>query len=276
MQNNRPFSFIKGDGYTTLRLIGSLEHEHLAPYEKEIPEHLSDPCPHFVVNCEHLSGLSKGWIRALLKLKGDLKKYNKEIRLILVKNNLAEILHNEGIDTAFKYAPGLREALVDLGLVTKKMLDTDFINPFLNATLNVLKVQAGVDAKPGKIFVKSDQHKNMGDISGVIGLVSDTFNGTVNITFPEKVFLQIVSGMLGEEYTELTKDIVDAAGEITNMIFGQAKVILNEKGYGIKTAIPSVVSGKNHSLEALTKGPVVVVPFESSKGSFFVEICLSA
>lgn len=60
------------------------------------------------------------------------------------------------------------------------------------------------------------------------------------------------------------------------MTFGQAKVILNEKGYGIKTAIPSVVSGRNHSLETLTKGPIVVVPFESSKGNFFVEICLSA
>ena len=198
------------------------------------------------------------------------------MRLILVKPPLIAHFKKEGVDTSFKYSAGLREALVDLGLVTKKMLDTDFINPFLNATLNVLKIQAGVEAKAGKIFLKKDSQKSMGSISGVIGLVSDSFNGSVNITFPEDVFLKVVSGMLGEEYTELSQEITDAAGEITNMIFGQAKVILNEKGYGIKTAIPSVVSGKDHSLEALTKGPIVVVPFESSKGSFFVEICLSA
>lgn len=276
MQNTLPFSFLKGDGYVTLRLVGYLDEDQIKTYEASLALYLLDPCPHFIINCEHLSEFSKGWIRALLKLKADLKTYNKEMRLILVKNPLLALLKKEGVDTSFKYSPGLREALVELGLVTKKMLDTDFINPFLNATLNVLKIQAGVEAKAGKIFLKSDDKKNSGDISGVIGLISDSFSGSVNITFPEKVFLEIVSGMLGEEYTEMSQDIVDAAGEITNMIFGQAKVILNEKGYGIKTAIPSVVSGKNHSLEALTKGPIVVVPFESSKGSFFVEICLSA
>ena len=276
MQNSLPFSFIKADGYVTLRLVGSLDDDQIKLYESGLALYLVDPCPHFIVNCEHLSFLSKGWIRALLKLKADLKNYNKELRLILIKTPIVNQLKKEGIDTSFKYAAGLREALVELGLVTKKMLDTDFINPFLNATLNVLKVQAGVEAKAGKIFLKSEEQKSIGDISGVIGLVSDSFNGSVNITFPEKVFLQIVSGMLGEEHTEMSQDIVDAAGEITNMIFGQAKVILNEKGYGIKTAIPSFVSGKNHSLEALTKGPIVVVPFESSKGDFFVEICLSA
>ena len=276
MQNNLSFSFIKGDGYVTLRLVGSLDDDQIKLYDAGLALQLTDPCPHFIVNCEHLSFLSKGWVRALLKLKADLKTYNKEMRLIQVKPPIVAQLKKEGIDSSFKYAAGLREALVDLGLVTKKMLDTDFINPFLNATLNVLKVQASVDAKPGKVFVKTDAQKSVGDISGVIGLVSDSFSGSVNITFPEKVFLEIVSGMLGETYTEMSQDIIDAAGEITNMIFGQAKVILNEKGYGIKTAIPSVVSGKNHALETLTKGPIVVVPFESSKGSFFVEICLSA
>jgi len=276
MQNSLPFSFIKGDGYVTLRLVGSLDDDQVKLYESGLALYMMDPYPHVIVNCEHLSFLSKGWIRALLKLKADLKNYNKELRLILVKTPIVNQLKKEGIDSSFKYAAGLREALVELGLVTKKMLDTDFINPFLNATLNVLKVQAGVEATAGKVFLKTDAQKSIGDISGVIGLVSDSFSGSVNITFPEKVFLQIVSGMLGEEYAEMSQDIVDAAGEITNMIFGQAKVILNEKGYGIKTAIPSVVSGKNHSHETLTKGPIVVVPFESSKGNFFVEICLSA
>ena len=81
--------------------------------------------------------------------------------------------------------------------------------------------------------------------------------------------------MLGEEYQEISKDIIDGAGELTNMIFGQAKVTLNQKGYGIQTAIPSVISGKNHSLSALTKGPIVVIPFSTEAGPFFIEICVS-
>jgi len=155
------------------------------------------------------------------------------------------------------------------------MLDTEFINPFLKGALHVLKVQANVTAEQGKIYLKKDGDKLVGDISGVIGIVSDNFNGSVIISFPEKTFLKVMSGMLGEEYTEISKDILDGAGEITNMIFGQAKITLNEKGYGIKTAIPSVVAGKDHSLTSLSKGPIVVVPFTSSAGDFFIEICVS-
>jgi chemotaxis protein CheX len=61
--------------------------------------------------------------------------------------------------------------------------------------------------------------------------------------------------MLGEEYTKIDQELVNGAGELTKMIFGQVKIVLNEKGYGIKTTIPSVISGKDHSLSALTKGP---------------------
>ena len=82
--------------------------------------------------------------------------------------------------------------------------------------------------------------------------------------------------MLGEDFQEISKDIIDGAGELTNMIFGQAKVSLNQKGYGIQTAIPSVISGKNHTLSALTKGPVVVIPFSTESGPFYVEVCVSS
>lgn len=210
MQSILPFSFIKDDGYVTLRLIGSLDDDQIKLFEASLALQMSDPCPHFIVNCEHLSFFSQGCLRAMLKLKGDLESYNKEMRLIMVKTPIINQLKKDAIDSSFKHSAGLREALVELVLVTEIKLDTDLINPFLNATLNVLKIQAGVEAKPGKIFMKSDAQKSIGDIFGVIGLVSDSFSGLVNITFPEKVFLEIVSGMLGETYTEMSQDIVDA------------------------------------------------------------------
>ncbi len=155
------------------------------------------------------------------------------------------------------------------------MFDINFVNPFLSATLKVLKIQAQVTAEPGKVFVKKPGDKLKGDVSGVIGIVCEKFNGSVVISFPEKTFLNVMSNMLGEEYTELTQDILDGAGEITNMIFGQAKVTLNERGYGINIALPQVISGKEHSLSTSSKGATVVIPFTSSAGDFFVEICTS-
>lgn len=271
----KSYQIVLAEGYITVRLIGNCDVNNIGDFEKDLTSYISDPFPHLVVNCEHLTSISKDWIRVLLKMQVDLKQVNRGVRLILLNSALLQVLKREGVDTAFKQAPTLREALVQFGLVTKKMLDTDFINPFLTATLFVLKTQARVSAEPGKIFLKKDGDKFFGDISGVIGIVSDAFNGSVVISFPEKTFLKVVSGMLGEEITKLSSENIDGAGEITNMIFGQAKVVLNEKGYGIKTALPSVVTGKDHAVLALTKGPVVVLPFTSNAGEFFVEICLS-
>ena len=142
--------------------------------------------------------------------------------------------------------------------------------------MKVLSIQAQIKVTAGKIYRKDEQKSFMGDISGVIGLVSESFSGSVVVTFPAATFLKIMSNMLGETFTEINKDIQDGAAEITNMIFGHAKTQLNERGYGIKTALPSVVVGKDHTVQSLSQGPHFVVPFESDSGPFFVEICLSA
>lgn len=275
MNDKATFEITSLEGYLNITLRGDCNPSSTPEFEKQLNLKLTEPLPHVAINCEHLELISKDWLRSLLKVQSQIKTNGKQMLLILVQPDLMKMFKREGLDAALKFAPNLRDAMVSFGLETKKTFNTDFINPFLNATLHVLKVQASIEAQPQKIYLKKNGESLTGDISGLIGIVSDSFNGSVVISFPEKTFLNIMSGMLGETFTELSKDILDGAGEITNMIFGQAKTVLNEKGYGIKIAIPSVISGKNHSLSAMTNGPIVVIPFESAAGKFFVEICLS-
>lgn len=271
----KTYQIINSDSYITIRLSGVCDAFNVKPFQAALIPYLKDPWPHVIFNCENVDTLSIDWARAFLTIQTNLKAQNKAMRLVQVNADTKKLFKENGLDLSFKIMTNLREALSDLGLVTKRMLDTEFVNPFLTATLHVLKVQAQIEANAGKIYLKKPEDKFVGDISGIIGIVSESFNGSVIISFPAPTFLKVMGGMLGEVYTEINQDIMDGAGEITNMIFGQAKIVLNEKGYGIKTALPSVVTGKDHSLSTATKGPVVVVPFTSSAGDFFVEICLS-
>lgn len=267
----------RSEGYITLKLNGSFEDGEAKQVQAEVfPKILEDPKCHVVINCQNLSEISLTFTRCLLQLQREVKNFNKLLRLILVNEKIRAYLKQQGVEVALPSAPSLREALVDFGLATKKALDVNFINPFLTGTMNALKIQANTDAKPGKLFKPDETNsEHFGDISGVIGMVSDTFNGSVVISFPASTFLKIISRMLGEEYTEITKDIQDGAGELTNIIFGQAKAILNEKGYSLKTAIPSVICGKDHSVKNITTGPRVIVPFTTDVGDFYIEICMS-
>ncbi len=260
---------------TIVELGEVLTSNDIKDFDKDL-ESLQHSVHHVIVNFNVVESISHDWLRSLLRLQMGLKKKKLELRIAHASVAIRSYLKKEGVDTAFTMYESINDAVQDIVLPPKPTLNTDFINPFLDATLRVLDVQANVKAKAGKIVVKKKWDEFTGDVSGIIGVVSDSFNGSVVISFPEQTFLKIVSSMLGEEYHEINKDILDGAGEITNMIFGQAKVNLNEKGYGIKIALPSVVHGKNHSLSSQTQGPIVVIPFESTAGIFHVEICLSA
>lgn len=261
----------KHKDYSLLYLPNTLDAHTCRSFDEQIAE---IPGSHVVVHCGNHTTIPKDWLRALMKVHLSLKAEGKALKLIHANPMLLNHLKREGVDAIFGIARDMNEAIQQLGCGKKKTMDIEFVDPFLTATVQVLKVQAGIEASAGKVGLKKAGESTGGDISGVIGIVSDSFHGSVVISFPEKTFLKVMSNMLGEECTEINKDIVDGAGELTNIIFGQAKITLNEKGFGIQTAIPSVVSGKNHILSAQTKGPVVVVPFESSAGSFFIEICL--
>lgn len=151
-------------------------------------------------------------------------------------------------------------------------MDAKIVNPFINATLNVLETMAFVKAESGKPYLKNDDIAQ-GDVSGVIGFTGEA-NGTLSITFDELCILKIVSSMFGEEMTEINEEIADAVGELTNMISGQARKELEEVGKKYQAAIPTVITGKNHKLETKTQGPKIAIPFKTEFGSFTIEVCL--
>ena len=76
------------------------------------------------------------------------------------------------------------------------------------------------------------------------------------------------------EIGAINGDIKDAVGEITNMVSGVARKHLGSDGFNIAAAIPTVVSGKNHSIIHLLGGPSIIIPFTIDAGPFVVDICL--
>lgn len=151
-------------------------------------------------------------------------------------------------------------------------MDVKLINPFINATLNVLKTMAHVKATAQKPYLKKTDFA-VGDISGVVGFTGEA-HGTVSITFDEACILSIVSSMFGETLTEINHEIEDAVGELTNMISGQARKELEEANMVFHGAIPTVISGKQHRLLSMAKGPKIAIPFQTDAGGFTIEVCL--
>lgn len=153
-------------------------------------------------------------------------------------------------------------------------MDVNIINPFITSAINVIQTMAFTPVTPGKPKVKED-NSTFGAVTGLIGLAGENCAGNMVISFDEKAILAIVGKMLGEEIPGINKDVVDAVGELTNMISGGAKSELAEMGYVIRMSIPVMIVGRELELSQLTKRPVLAIPMSIAEGAFVIEAQLS-
>lgn len=128
----------------------------------------------------------------------------------------------------------------------------------------------GLEITPGEI---QDRHSTIirHEVSGIIGL-SGALAGDVIVSFDEQVAIRATGVLLGQEPGELDNDVVDAVGELTNMIAGSAKGIL--ESYNMRLALPTVILGKGHRVGFKSGVDPIAMPFESPWGTIHVEVGL--
>ena len=153
-------------------------------------------------------------------------------------------------------------------------MDANLINPFIESTQKVLSTMAQTDSTADKPYLKNNT-TTWGVVTGIIGMAGDEYSGNMILSFDEPCILDIVSKMLMEQFTSLTPDVIDAVGEITNMITGGTKNLLSDQGMKFEMATPLVISGRNVELKQLSPASVLVIPFETSAGKFVVEANLA-
>ncbi len=151
-------------------------------------------------------------------------------------------------------------------------MNVEFVNPFINGLLNVLETMAQTTLKPGKPKRKQSDIAQ-GDVSGLIGMVGPQVKGSMSITFDEKLALAIMERMVGERHEKIDAEVGDMVGEVTNMICGNAKRDLAEKGFDFGMATPIVVSGKQHTISHQVDGSKLIMPFMCDDGFAHMEIC---
>jgi chemotaxis protein CheX len=151
-------------------------------------------------------------------------------------------------------------------------LKSELIDALVAGAVETLQIQCSATIKPGTPFPKNQQVESRPTLASVIDVNSPTIRGSVVLRFPETVFLAIMGRMLGEPFTQITDDIQDGACELLNVIFGHAKMTLNERGHSIEKAIPCILGGMKAELIGFQLSEVLVVPFESDLGAFQLEI----
>jgi CheY-specific phosphatase CheX len=154
--------------------------------------------------------------------------------------------------------------------VSKYAVDVRVINAIISSTVKVLGQFQVKEIKMGKPVMKDPQDPMGGVISSVLSIVSQNFQGQLSISFDKSSFLELVTNMLCEEQTDITPDNQDAVGEINNIIYGNAKPDLAQ--FGVAMSIPKVIYGANQCLVCPVGSAAMSVPFQTSKGVFYIDV----
>ncbi len=150
-------------------------------------------------------------------------------------------------------------------------MKAEYINPFLNAAKNVIQTMSRIEVKGGKPQLKTG-HTTFGKVSGIIGMASANIAGNMIISFQEKCILNIVGSMLMEPVkASIDADVVDAVGELTNMICGGAKAELSKLGHSFDLATPTMIVGENIEITNYSDAPTIVIPLSTAHGDFVIE-----
>jgi chemotaxis protein CheX len=151
-----------------------------------------------------------------------------------------------------------------------------YIQPFIDVTVKVFKDFVGCELTAGRPFFVTDKDSSANDdwdwdISGVIGLTGEA-RGAVVVSLKRDLAAKLTAMITGQEAPPSSGEIIDAVGELVNIIAGNAKRGLEET-FRLIISLPTIVEGKGH----LVKWPedqvrIICIPFTLLENHRF---CLS-
>ncbi len=121
-----------------------------------------------------------------------------------------------------------------------------YIQPFINVCESVFRDFIGteLEAEHPHFIDKNDPHD--WDVSAVIGLTGEA-RGAVVISMKKELALKLTGILTGSEHIDLDDEVVDAIGEIINIIAGNAKRGLEET-FRLVISLPTIIRGTDHTI----------------------------
>jgi chemotaxis protein CheX len=150
-------------------------------------------------------------------------------------------------------------------------MNVKFLNPFVEAAFEVLKVETGISMTRGDLGLDKEPYIT-DDLTVIISLIG-RIEGNVFYSMDEATGLALASKMLGENMKVLDNLAQSGIAELGNVITGSATVKLAQTGYEATISPPTLLQGKGATISTLDY-PRLVVPLECEFGHLVIHLAL--
>lgn len=153
-------------------------------------------------------------------------------------------------------------------------LDQDMGRCIVKATSDVFRTMMGLRVSAGEVTIEKAQMRQA-EVIGSIG-VAGFLTGSISVFLPRKLASQAVCSLLMMDAAEdlSNADLIDAIGEVVNMIGGNIKTELFQKAPLFDISVPSVYVGEDLHRRTVSNDLCFHVPFQIDGTSFSVEFLM--
>ena len=150
-------------------------------------------------------------------------------------------------------------------------VESKFMSPVIDTVVSVFDTMLQFQPEVGEANIKTDD-ASRGAVTGLMTMESEHIQGSLAITFTEPVIFDLAKRMLNLDLSEIDEIARDLAGEMTNIVVGGAKCVLEAQGYHFEMSLPKILHGERHSIEHRYSGETILIPLSIDSGEFFVEL----
>jgi chemotaxis protein CheX len=141
------------------------------------------------------------------------------------------------------------------------------------AAEEVFSVMLGIDLAPGEPQIGQAGQDHSGVVA-VLGLTGD-WVGSGQISCDSALARRMASSLLMSEYDMIDEEVLDAVGEVANMIIGNVKTSMERTLGPMGLSAPAVFFGGDFETRVVGKPNMVLVPFACAEGMMTVQIAVA-
>jgi len=160
------------------------------------------------------------------------------------------------------------------GLIPEGIAREKLIHAIRESTQDVFSTMLGLEIEGQEAYIDTTAPCPAAGVVSLIGLAG-RWVGTGSINCSADFAREISSHLLMTEFPAVDDEVLDAVAEITNMIIGNVKTVIEEDLGPLGLSIPTVIYGRNFTTRSMGSNEWTVVPFQCGAERMEVQVCLT-
>jgi len=150
----------------------------------------------------------------------------------------------------------------------------ELVDAIRGATNEVFSTMLNLEITAGEVFVEKEEAVPSSGVVSLIGLAG-SWVGSGSMACSANCAAKIASALLMAPYSAVDEDVLDAVAEVTNMIIGNVKTVLETRLGAMGLSTPTVIYGRNFQTRSSGNQNWTVVPFALGEDRMCVQVCIA-